>query len=108
MKRSKYTNELAQVMYKFFLKYEDGQSAPSFPKFAQSIGATVDELNSYRSHKEFDMAYRECSEIRRDYLIDRALTKRFDPSFVKFLLTESDVTPEDDGELSVIVKVVDS
>ena len=94
-------------MYRYFLEYGD-DGAPSFPKFAQSIGATVEELSSYRSHKTFDKAYRECSEIRRDYLVDRALTRRFDPSFVKFLLSDGEITAEDDDALSVKIEVVDS
>ena len=107
MKKSKYTKDLARMMYRFFVEYEDAQGAPSFQKFARKIGVTTEDLNSYRNHKKFDMAYRECSEIRRDYLIDRALTRRFDPSFVKFLLSDCDVSSDDDGVLSVKVEVVD-
>ena len=87
-KRTKlrYSPELAGRMYIYFLSYEDS-GAPSFAKFARSIGVTVEDLEGFRKHKRFDRAYRECSEIRRDYLIDRALTKRFDPTFVKYLLS---------------------
>ena len=107
MKRCKYTTQLPREMYKFFLEYED-DGAPSFPKFARRIGVTVEELGAFRSHKKFDRAYRECNEIRRDYLIDRALTKRFDPSFVKFLLSEGEDDAVDDGMLAVRLEVVDS
>ena len=64
----------------------DGAGAPSFSKFARSIRVTLSELESFRKHKKFDEAYRECGEIRRDYLIDCALSKRSDSSFTKFLL----------------------
>ena len=108
MKKRKYTKELPREMYRFFLEYSDSTSAPSIPKFAQSIGRTVEELVSYRSRKKFDRAYRECNEIRKDYLIDRALSRRFDPSFVKFLLSEGDAPESGDNELSVRVEVVDT
>ena len=89
-------------MYKYFKEYSDAAGAPSFEKFAILYGTTLDELNSYRNKKEFDRAYRECCEIRRDYLIDRALTKRFDPSFVKYLLSECD---EDDADDTLALKL---
>ena len=95
-------------MYKFFLEYSDSAGAPSLQKFAQSTGRTLAELESYRIHKNFDRAYRECGEIRRDYLVDRALTRRFDPSFVKFLLSECEDSETCDNELSVRLEVVDS
>ena len=79
-------------MYRFFISYED-RGAPSFQKFARSMGLTVADIEGFRSHKKFDLAYRECQQIRRYYLIDRALDKRFDGSFTKFLLTL-----EDEGE----------
>jgi hypothetical protein len=108
MKKRKYTDDLPKAMYKFFLEYSDAQSAPSFGKFAQSIGRTAEDIESYRSRKKFDRAYRECSEIRRDYLIDRALTRRFDPSFVKFLLADVETDDAEDSTLSVKLEVVDS
>ena len=73
-------------MYTFFRSYSD-IGAPSIAKFAGSIGATVADIESFRKHREFERAYRECSEIRRDYLIDNALCKRFDSSLTKFLLS---------------------
>lgn len=82
----KYTPELAGRMYHFFISYDD-IGAPSFQKFARSVGATCADVERLRSHKHFDRAYRECREIRRDYIIDRALERRFDGSFAKFLLS---------------------
>ena len=92
-------------MYSFFCEFE-GNEAPSFSKFARSIGITLCELEGYRMHKRFDEAYRECSEIRRDYLIDRALTKRYDASFVKFLLSDAD-GDDADNDIAVTVRVIE-
>ena len=72
-------------MYTYFSTFAEGE-APSFVKFARSIGLTLAELNGYRVHSEFERAWQECNEIRRDYLIDNALCKRFDGSVTKFLL----------------------
>lgn len=104
----KYSPELAGRMYLFFLSYED-RGAPSFQKFAISIGATSEDVERFREHKNFDRAYRECSEIRRDYLIDRALDRRFDPSFVKFLLSsdDSDTEAESSKEFTLRLEVSD-
>ena len=106
---SKYTSDLPRKIYTFFLNYE-GAGAPSFSKFARSIGVTLTDVEEYRKHREFDRAYTECSEIRRDYLIDHALCRQFDGSFVKFLLGEEGKCDEgngDDGALEVVLTVVD-
>ena len=92
-------------MYTFFCGFE-GSEAPSFSKFARSIGVTLRELEGYRKHKQFDLAYQECSEIRRDYLIDRALIKRYDASFVKFLLSDAE-TDSTDTDIEVTVRVIE-
>jgi hypothetical protein len=86
-RKTKYTKDMPRLLYTFFLNHSDKKSAPSFAKFARSIGATLEEVMEFRRHEEFERAYKECNEIRRDYLIDQALTKQFDPSLVKFLLT---------------------
>ena len=103
----KYTKDLPKRMYIYFAGYDEPLGVPSFGKFARSIGATLEELSSYRRVEKFDRAWRECSEIRRDYLIDMALAKRFDPSFAKLLLTlESEVDPED-GRLALSLEVIE-
>ena len=84
-KKTKYTDDLPGRMYAFFRNYSD-IGAPSFLKFAASVNITLADLESFREKDKFDRAYRECSEIRRDYLIDTGLTKRFDSSFTKFIL----------------------
>ena len=92
MKRTRYKKEYPRMMYLYFVGYDEANGAPSFSKFARRAGITVSELESFRKKKEFDAAWRECSEIRRDYLIDNALCKRFDASFTKFLLAEETVS----------------
>lgn len=99
----KYQKDLAKRMYLYFAGYSDPAGVPSFGKFARSIGVTLDELSGYRKHGKFDRAWRECSEIRRDYLIDMALTKRFDSSFSKFLLSLE--TEEGGGEKNIEVSL---
>ena len=86
-KAKKYTSDMPRKLYSFFLGYSESLGAPSFSKFARSIGATYSEIQAFRKHAEFERAYEECNEIRRDYLIDNALSKRFDGSVTKFLLT---------------------
>ena len=85
-KRTKYDPTLPKRMYTYFSSYKDA-GAPSFDKFARSVGLTLAELEELRGKKELERAYRECNEIRRDYLIDTALAKRADASVAKFLLT---------------------
>ena len=107
---SKYTTDLPRRLYAFFLNYND-VGVPSFSKFARSIGVTLYDLEQYRRHGEFEKAYRECSEIRRDYLIDNGLVKRFDSSFTKFLLNSEygmgeSKTSEEDKEIKVTLEVI--
>lgn len=111
MKRhTEYSDELPNRLYVFFVSYGDGDGVPSFTKFARSIGATTEEVEKFRSHTEFERAYRECNEIRRDYLTDAALNKRYDPSFVKFLLSAEygvgDKKEASDNELKVSIEVL--
>ena len=106
--KARYEKTLPGKMYSFF-RYYDGVGAPSFTKFAQSIGVTLKTLSSFRSRKRFEDAWRECSEIRRDYLTDGALTKKFDSSFTKFILSEEGSvkdTPENE-EILVSLEVVE-
>ena len=85
--KKKCTKELCQKMYSFFNNYT-GDGAPSFSKFARESGLTMERLESFRKNAEFDRIWRECKEIRKDIIIDRALCKRADASFAKFLLSE--------------------
>lgn len=100
----KYSKDLPRLLYGFFNSWQDA-GLPSFDKFARSIGTTAEVLRDMRKHSEFDRAWRECIEIRRDYLIDAALTRRFDPSFAKFLITEDASSNEEGESLAVSITV---
>ena len=104
-RKLRYSSDIPRKMYVYFLGYDDPAGAPSFDKFARSIGAVLEDITSFREHREFERAYLECSEIRRDYLIDRALTKRFDPSFVKFLIDSEKNVCAEDSSLTVHLEV---
>ena len=107
-KRVKYREELPRQMYTYFHSFSEANGAPSFSKFARSVGMTTAELEALRAkHARFDEAWRECIEIRRDYLTDSALTRRYDPSFVKFLLTEDGAQESGAEEINVTVTVTD-
>jgi hypothetical protein len=105
-KKHTYERDLPRRLYTFFACYDDERSAPSFQKFARAQGMTTEELLAFRKHKDFERACRECNEIRRDYLIDRALTKRFDASFTKYLLDGEQPADTEDSSLTVTLEVL--
>ena len=107
-RKKSYAKDLPRRLYTFFIGYDDERSAPSLQKFARANGFTTEELLTFRRHGDFERALRECNEIRRDYLIDRGLTKRFDASFVKYLLDgeASEQQSEEDSSLSVTLEVL--
>ena len=109
MKKAKYDKSLPRRLYQYFRGYDEKCGAPSLLKFAVANGYTVEDLLSFRQHRAFESAYRAASEIRRDYLIDRALCRQFDGSFVKFLLTEEGASEEgaEDSGLELTLRVVD-
>ncbi len=107
-KRKKYSADLPRELYTFFIASSERGEIPSITKFARHKGFLTEELLKFRKHREFDKAFKEVSEIRRDYLTDSALTKRFDPSFVKFLLGAEFGIGEDennDSDISVTITV---
>ena len=107
-RKAKYDDGLCGKMYHFFLRYDD-RGLPSFTKFAISVGLSTEDIRRFRKNPRFEAAYRECQEIRRDYLIDRALDKRFDGSFTKFLIScESENESSDDaGDFSINLTVTE-
>ena len=107
-----YNKEYCKKMLNFFT-YGDGKALPSFPKFAFSIGAHTADLERWRQENgEFAMAYEECVARLCDMLKDGALVKRFDSSFVKFLLSskygfsESEEEAGDDTPFEVKITVM--
>ena len=105
--RRKYSGQMPRELYIFFKDY-DGEGLPSFTKFAKNHGLTTEELESFRRYSSFDRAYRECLEIRRDLIIDRALSRKFDGSVSKLLLTESDSERVIDDSIKFTLKVVEN
>lgn len=85
-KRAKYLDSYPHDLYIFFRSFSEAGDVPSFLKFAESRGLTLADIERFRSDSRFEAAYRECEAIRLDRLIDGALTRRFDPSFAKFLI----------------------
>lgn len=82
-----YQEEYAKKMLDFFA-YGEGKGLPSFEKFAFSIGALRADLEKWRKESPaFSSCYDECVFRLCDMLTDGALIKRYDPSFVKFLLS---------------------
>ena len=109
-RKPRYSGDLPRKMYTFFVNYSD-IGAPSFEKFARCEGFTLEELQGFRRRSDFDRAWRECNEIRRDYLIDTALVKRHDSSFTKFLLAfefgmDEPIPTEDERSLKVTLEVI--
>jgi hypothetical protein len=104
--KQKCTKELCGKMYGFFKNYT-GDGAPSFSKFARDVGLTLERLESFRKNKEFDRIYRECKEIRRDMIIDKALSKRADASFAKFLLSEEGGGGLGEDNISLTITVIE-
>lgn len=107
-KGKKYEKGLPKLLYTSFIAMVNDGVPPSFSKFARSVGMTTAELEAMRAkHARFDEAWRECIEIRRDYLTDSALTRRYDPSFVKFLLSEDEGAATGSEDINVNVTVTD-
>ncbi len=103
-------NEVAVGLREYFLSSAEEACPPSFSKFARSLGMTLSELELLREDPEFDRIWLDCIEIRRDYLIDKALTRSCDPSFVKFILSGEAGTEEgdnEDREVNVTITVVE-
>ena len=94
-------------MYSYFISYNEPTGAPSFSKFARRISVTLEDLESFRKHREFDAAWRECSEIRRDYLIDSALSKRMDASFTKFILSDIENGKDTEDKIHFTLEVLE-
>ena len=111
-RNGEYTSDLPRKMYTFFQNYSD-VGLPSFTKFASKIGVTTSELEGFRTNEVFDKAYLECSEIRRDYLIDKGLTKQVDSSMAKFLLASEfrmgeETISDDERNIHFTLEVIDS
>lgn len=108
---ARYTDDLPRAMYTYFAGYSD-TGIPSFAKFARTRGITLEELETFRSRRVFAMAYKECLQIRKDLLIDGGLSKKLDPSTVKFLLSseygmDKDAPEASENEIRFTLEVVE-
>ena len=111
MKKAKYTVDMPRRLYTYFVGYS-GIGAPSLSKFARENGITLADVKRFRDTRaEFRRACEECSEIRRDYLIDNALGKKQDAAMTRFILSAEfgmgeDAPDEDARRLEVTVEVI--
>ncbi len=94
--------EISQRMYCFFRDFR-GDGIPSFSKFARTEHLTLETLESLCKEEEFYRIWRECAEIRRDIIIDRAITRHGDGSFAKFLLGEESAVCDNRVEFTLTV-----
>ena len=78
--------EIKRRLLDYFKNFSGDGGAPSIAKFCRENGIDIAKIKRLSSRADFREVLDECSEFRRDYLIDCGLTKRFDSSFVKFVL----------------------
>ena len=82
-----YDEKLPEKMLSYF-SYTGEKGLPSFAKFAACTGYTLSALESFRGeHEDFASAYDECRARLFDMIAEGALTKKYDGSFAKFLLS---------------------
>ena len=93
------------------LYFEDGTGAfPTFSHFATTLGVTLATLEGWRrENPEFAAAWEECRQRQISHLIRGALTKQYDPTMCKFLLSEmfSLGAESPGGEFSLTLEVVE-
>ena len=99
MKAAVFRQAYVEDMLKFFSfgdEWDPAAGIPSFVKYARRIGVTHEELLRFREkHPAFRAAYRECAARLRDFLVDGVLTRRFDASFVKLLLSDGSLLSDE-------------
>jgi hypothetical protein len=86
MKGKEKLGDIRRALIDYFANYNGTDGAPSFAKFRRGHGLSYADFERLKKKRGFSDVLKECSEFRRDYLIDCGLTKRFDASFVKFVL----------------------
>ena len=90
MKGKEKLGDIRRALIDYFANYNGTDGAPSFAKFRRGHGLSYADFERLKKKRGFSDVLKECSEFRRDYLIDCGLTKRFDASFVKFVLQIED------------------
>ena len=89
---------------------DDSGGFPTFSSFAIHIGVTMSELRTWqKEHPSFAMAWEECRERQKSLLIRGALSKKYDGSTAKYLLSAMFGLGEEENtqSFSVTVEVVD-
>lgn len=99
MKGKERLKEIRRALIDYFANYSGQDGAPSLAKFRRGHGISYSDFEKLKRRRDFRDALKECSEFRRDYLIDCGLTKRFDASFVKFLLQLEDNIGENEDNV---------
>ena len=102
MKEKEKLKQLRRSLIDYFANYNGTDGAPSLAKFRRGHGISYSDFEKLKDRQDFRDVLKECSEFRRDYLIDCGLTKRFDASFVKFVLQLEDESVGDDVSAPVI------
>ena len=108
-----YESTLPQRMLSYFSSCE-GNSLPSFAKFAAASGYSCAQLRSFcQESEDFAQAYEECRARLADMIAEGALTKRYDSSFAKFLLSDGlfargfDSDNDNSEEFKITITVID-
>ena len=103
----------SQCFERQMLTYFSDESSggfPTFSSFAIHIGVTMSELRSWqKEHPSFAAAWEECRERQKSLLIRGALSKKYDSSTAKYLLSAMFGLGEEESAqtFSVTVEVVD-
>lgn len=91
--------------------FQDNTGAfPTFAEFAKTVAVSVADLNRWRREEpSFAAVWEECVELQKSHLIRGALTKQYDPSTCKYLLSEVFGLGEEsqDTGFSVTIEVVE-
>ena len=94
--------KIKEALLDYFKGFCGEGGAPSIAKFSKEYGISIAKLQRLGKRSDFREVMNECSELRRDYLIDCGLTKRFDASFVKFVLQFESESGANDADMPTI------
>jgi hypothetical protein len=91
---SKYSTDIPGKMIEWFEKQtEETNRYPTFERFARSIGVLHATMKNWAKNPEkyegFADAYATCKEIQASVLTENTLGKLYEPSFAKFVATNT-------------------
>ena len=93
MKERDYSVKYKRLMYEHFSRLilnDKGEviGIPSIVSFAREIGVSLGTVERWiREQEEFSSVFSECTERRKQLIIDAAFCKKIDPTFAKFYLS---------------------